>query len=116
MVMTNPNLALDRCPHCFTANPTIHRHHVFHVQPGKGSHALAQSNRFLQWHAYTCTSCAGLVAAASEIDGGQTMFSPSLPAIKIVPEIATLSADIPPSLQGTYCKPVKRSARPVHRS
>src|SRR5580692_2564664 len=50
--------------------------------------ATTGSNDYLQWHVYICTSCAGLVAAAAATTGGQILGSASLPASKIVPEIA----------------------------
>ena len=97
MVMTAQNLALDRCPHCFTATPTLNRQHVLSAQPGKAAAiAMTGPGEYLQWHVYICTSCAGLVAAAATITGNQISYTTSLPAPRIVPDIAALSADIPP--------------------
>lgn len=96
MVMTAQNLALERCPHCFTANPTLNRQQAITVQAAKTACVPANPGEYLQWHVYICNSCAGLVAAASVIPGGQIMFSPSAPAAKVVPDIAKLSTDIPP--------------------
>jgi len=95
MVMTTQNLALERCPHCFTANPTLNRVHVLMAQAGKGLVAPVGGSQYMQWHVYTCTSCAGLVAAATIVGANQSHSPQSQTAVMLVPEIAGLSADIP---------------------
>jgi hypothetical protein len=97
MPTTTPNLALARCPHCFTANPTLNRHHVLTVQSAKGGLAAIGGPHHIQWHIYICTSCAGLVAAGALVQGNQVQNPPAIPAVKMVPQVTDLSADIPAS-------------------
>lgn len=93
---TTQQLSLPRCPHCNTANPTIHRlgHHPMVPQksslipfPGPGW--------VIQWHVYGCASCAGLVAAATVIDQRNSNSFIEGEVLWTVPELTALSPDIP---------------------
>ena len=95
-LVTGVHLALDRCPHCGTANPTLSRRQTVNAQAGKGVFLSAESGQYLQWHIYICESCAGLVAAGAIVAGNQLNFPNSLPAVRVVPGVGELSADIPP--------------------
>jgi len=93
---TTDHLQVDRCPHCSTANPTLIRRHVFYVQPKKASYLAAfPNNCFLQWHVYTCESCAGLAAVASRVAATQVQFPQNQAAEWMVPAPDPISADVP---------------------
>src|ERR1700729_4069532 len=95
-LVSTHHLALQRCPHCRTANPTLPRKTTVITQPGK-QHFLRQiGGNGLQWHIYACESCAGLVAGAvmTPVHQGTT---PSESQIHwLVPLVQSISADIPP--------------------
>jgi uncharacterized protein DUF4145 len=55
-------LNLARCPHCSTANPTIIRISQFQMEPHSPAHAVPHP---WVWFLYYCTSCAGVICAAT---------------------------------------------------
>jgi Domain of unknown function (DUF4145) len=92
----NSNLALQRCPHCSTANPTISfRAHVV-SKPGKAVHIAAAGGMNVIWSVYVCESCAGLVAAAGLHPQTIPSLTLGLAAKWVVPTIQSVSPDIPP--------------------
>ena len=93
---TAEHLSLQRCPHCNTANPTIHRRTNFAVQPQKEAHQIP-GNFFVQWHVYVCASCAGLVAAGVPVHPSMANAAQLLPVQWLVPEVVRISTDIPQS-------------------
>jgi hypothetical protein len=96
---TGPQLALARCPHCSTANPTLVRRVNFAVQPGKAAYAdqiQVQIFRWLQWHVYSCESCGGLVAAGIVVEHSQMNAAVTGVAKWLVPGVQAISTDIPP--------------------
>lgn len=95
------HLALQRCPHCHTANPTLSRRVTMPTQPGKVAYAtqvgVFNNNNFLQWQVHACESCGGLVAAAIIVPQALSAAAQNGQPIKwLVPGMQVLSADVPP--------------------
>jgi hypothetical protein len=62
-LLATPHLILSRCPHCFTAVPTIDKITTCSAQPANDPRGQAAQ---LLWHIYICKSCAGIVACATK--------------------------------------------------
>jgi hypothetical protein len=94
-LISTGHLALSRCPHCSTANPTLTRKTTVLAQPGK-QHFLAQiGGGVLQWHIYCCESCAGLVAGAVRAIVAQSSIPVESNIWWLVPIVQSISTDVP---------------------
>jgi hypothetical protein len=94
---TTAHLPLSRCPHCNTANPTLQRVHNYNAIPSKTTLIPYQGDGYvIQWHIYICASCAGLVGAATTIARSMSGDPIEGHAMWLVPELGTISPDIPP--------------------
>lgn len=80
MPKLQPNLILDRCPHCSVANPNLSRKHVLETKDH------ASQNRRL-WGFYGCGRCGGIVTASAPEDQQEV--------IEIFPDSRKVSDDIP---------------------
>ena len=95
MVTTNAQLAINRCPHCNTANPTLARAHHLNAQPQKLALVPMSPGEWIQWHIYICGSCAGLVAAAVALPQSLISQVVARDAAWLVPKVGPISTDIP---------------------
>ena len=94
-LVSTQHLALQRCPHCRTANPTLPRKTTVAAQPGK-QHFLRQiGGQVIQWHIYACESCAGLVGGGVMVAPHQSGTVANSQIHWLVPLVQSLSADIP---------------------
>lgn len=80
MPKLEPNLIIDRCPHCSVANPNLFKQHYLTTTDHSG---------YIEkhWFVYTCGSCGGVVIAWATKPGQEVM--------QIFPEPQTVDDDIP---------------------
>jgi hypothetical protein len=91
------HLALARCPHCHTANPTLSRRATFAMQPRKPAFLALLGSAWLQWHVYFCETCGGLCGAGISTHATQIQ-QPQLAVVEwLVPSIPSISSDVPAS-------------------
>ncbi len=62
MLTLTENLRLERCPHCGTASPNLHRKHHLQTQDHAG-----QNQRI--WAIYVCGTCGSVVSACASNHG-----------------------------------------------
>jgi hypothetical protein len=95
-LVSTHHLALQRCPHCRTAIPTLTRKVTTFAQPGK-QHFLHQiQGQALQWHIYACESCGGLIGAAIRVAVQQASALQEGVIQWLVPHVDSVSSDLPP--------------------
>ncbi len=58
MLTLSENLKLERCPHCGTANPNLHRKHHLQTHDHTGGRPLI-------WAIYVCGTCGSVVSACA---------------------------------------------------
>jgi hypothetical protein len=93
---TTQHLALSRCPHCNTADPTLQCVHLYSAAPMKSTPIPFPADGYvIQWHIYSCASCVGLVAAAILAQRNMSNSAIEAEALWIIPAFAGISADIP---------------------
>jgi hypothetical protein len=71
------------------------RRHFFSIQPKKPSYLNTLGGQWIQWHVYTCESCAGLAAAATLVPVVYAQTGLTQPASWIVPAPQPISTDVP---------------------
>ena len=80
MLNLDPNLILDRCPHCSIANPNLHRVNIAQSRDHAGKNLRV-------WSFYCCRKCGGMVTASAVGD--------RKPVTEIFPSSTKVSKDIP---------------------
>jgi Domain of unknown function (DUF4145) len=91
------HLALQRCPHCSTAHPTVSSHHSFGIVPKRPGALNSIAAHGLQWFVYTCESCGGLIAAAVPLERNGAVRATA--AYWVVPAPRPKRDDLPPRAQ-----------------
>lgn len=76
----NPNLLLDRCPHCSVANPNLDKVHHFETKDHVGGNKRT-------WGIYVCKRCGGVVSASAQ--GHQN------PVLEYFPATRSVADDLP---------------------
>lgn len=77
----DPQLGIDRCPHCSIARP-----HLAKVWATKTANHACRSHR--DWAVYACHTCGGLVTCGGPADQG-------LFVVEMYPSATTVSGDLP---------------------
>lgn len=80
MPLLQPNLILDRCPHCSVANPNLTKQNSIQTTDHAGQNLR-------HWYIYKCGGCGGIVTASAKTVNKEVL--------EIFPDFRKLSGDIP---------------------
>jgi hypothetical protein len=80
MALLDPQLIVERCPHCNVDQPNLNRLYSFDTTNHRGTNGR-------MWGIYKCSRCGGIVTA-SAISTGQQV-------IQIFPDLTTVDENIP---------------------
>jgi|ERR1700733_764386 len=95
-LMLGASIDMDRCPHCFVANPAIDLQTNFAAEPSRSNLMVVRGSGY-HWYVYKCRTCAGLISCAA-VKMGSSYFgymNGETPFMWIIPAPKSLDKNLP---------------------